>query len=71
MRAVAPAWLQGGWEWAGMACRAAPVYGRLSAQALAPALGSPAIRAVCGDGNDHLQSQRFPRNAQDQWLLHA
>lgn len=71
MSAVAPAWLQDGWEWAGMACRTVPVYGHLSTQALALALGSPAIRAICGDGNGHLQSQRFPRNAQDQWLLYA
>lgn len=50
---------------------AGPSHGHLSTQALAPALGSPSIRALCRDGDAHLQSLGFPRNAQNQWLLHA
>lgn len=35
------------------------------------ALGSPAISALWRDGDVHLQSLGFARNAQNQWLLHA
>lgn len=68
----APSWLE---EPAGRrlapGANAAPSHGRLSTQAPAPALGSPALGALRRDGDAHVQSLGFPRNAQNQRLLHA
>lgn len=36
-----------------------------------PTLDSLSIRVLYRDGDGHSQSQRLPRDAQGQWLLHA
>lgn len=40
-------------------------------RALTPAPGSPAVRALRGDSDGHLQPPGLPRNAEHQGLLHA